>query len=276
MVWPLAAATAQHVDFAGNRGAAAAHVVAEQSAGNLLVQKLPGAQRRGRRLIELLVIDEEERLAGAVVARQFDRSALADAELVELELRLGQAQFVAEEVVGVQAGAAHVVVARAGVPVGAGPRRKPDRDRSHRGAFGAGARAGDRDLLDRVQLRKHHRIKAVGVSLEVVVGVDAVDRDVDGRLRQAEERRIARSAWRGHAGQHDDETKECVARGQRQILNLREIDRGRHGRRLRLHEAAARLDLDGLTNRAHFERHRHVAGLPTMRMTSVTTAVLNP
>ena len=98
--------------------------------------------------------------------------------------------------------------------VGARARRERDLHRA-RAAAGARRRARDRDFLDRVEARRHHREEPVG-RLQLVAGADAVDRDVDGVVRQAADDRAARTAGGLDAGQERDRVQR-VARDERQL-----------------------------------------------------------
>ena len=169
--------------------------------------------RRLRRLVEVLHVEEEERLAPAVdrarestIGPPTPPAVLVDDDLVAIE-----AVHLVEAVVGVERRVAEVVVDAAVELVRARPGDERDLHRAGAGAVGAGRRRRDRDFFDRIEARRDHREEAVA-RLQVVAVADAVDRDVDGVLRQADDRRPARPAGRLDAGQERRRSRACCAR----------------------------------------------------------------
>ena len=182
----------------------AGHVVAEQAQLRVLAEDRPGASRFVRQ-IELLVVEEEERLVA------HDRPADAAAELVHGHVVPRQVVDLVEVVVRVQLRSPPVVIDAAVELVRARPRDERHLHRPLRAAGGVGRGAGHGDFFDRVQTREHLRVETVR-GLQVVADPDPVEREVDGVLRQAVDRRVAVVAGLLHAGQEHHRAQSRCAR----------------------------------------------------------------
>ena len=140
------------------------------------------------------------------------------------------AGLVVEPVVGGQRAVAVVPVDRAVKGVGAGFGGKHHLRRA--AADGrAGIRGGHRDFGDLVDGGAHRRVVQVVGADEVVLDVDAVQRDVGEGTAQAVDRGRVAARRDPRLGQ---EQGADLAAEHRQILHLRGGDRGRHSRRCRV------------------------------------------
>ncbi len=217
------------------------------------VEERPRA-RRFRRLIELFVVEEEERLAAPVEhIGNVDRPAEAAARLVQDDAVLVEVVLFVDPGVRVERRMTHVVVERAAVRIGARAGDEADLDRPLAGALGALRRRGQRHLFDRVELWPDHRVEAVPGPVLVVVHVHAVERDVDRLLRQAGDARVAHGAGGVDAGEQVHRIQR-VARRQRDGLELLGHQRRAHGAALRLDQLGSAADFDRLGQRADLER----------------------
>ena len=100
--------------------------------------------------------------------------------------------------------------------------------------------------------RPHGRKESVGRLVERVLVADAVERDVDHRLRQAVDRRVAVHSGRVDAGEKRDRVQR-VARGRRHAVQLIRIERRRHRRRLSVHQLGAAAHRDAFRQLADFQ-----------------------
>ncbi len=240
---------------------AAVQPVLEESASRCRRHVL--ARRRGRdRQAELLVVHEVERLVVAVVeAGNHDRPADAEAELVPVNLVLGQAARRVGPGVRVEYGVAQVLVGAAREGVRSRARHELDLDGALSRGISRPGRLRDADLLDEIVLRPDVGIEAVGRLDALILDVDAVDDDGNRALRQPERRRVALRvrAVGVDARQERDDLHRALGH-HRQALDLISADRRRHRRRRRVDELAAGDDGDRLLGAPDFQLRRHVGG----------------
>lgn len=208
----------------------------------------------------LFVVDEEERLVTAVEqARDADGAADPRSRLVQDVFSLRDVVAVVEPGVRVELVVAQVVVGASPVLVGAGAGGELYLDGPLTGRRGALRRRADGDLLYRVEARADTGEEPVARLQVVVLGAHAVNRDVDGALRQTVDRGVAGGARRVHPRQGGDEVERAAA-ACRQLRNLVDVEGGRHRRRLRLDDRGAPFDDDGLLEAADIQLHGDAGG----------------
>ena len=221
--------------------------IAEDSVDGFRREHLAGGLGIGLGKLEDFDVGEEEELV------VLDGTADQSAELVEHQVvaRRGAVQVV-EIGVGVERLVA-VLFEQAAVPgVGAGAGDHLDLHGAFGVAIGAGGGGGDGHLLDGIGAREDGVEEAVAALVGVVLNVDAVERDVQGALRQTVDRRAARHAGSGAARLGDDQLGE-VAAGEGQFVKLAADQGGGDGGALGLQDIGAAGDLDGFGERADFE-----------------------
>ena len=132
-----------------------------------------------------------------------------------------------------------------------------------------------RDGLDGVLARRDRREEAIARLVELIVVADAVERDVDERLRQAVDVGVAVDARGVHAGQERDRVQR-VARRQRHVVDLIDVERGGDRGVLGVDEAeppsTTTVSSSPPTSSVALTR----AGMPGWSRTSSITAVLKP
>ena len=206
-----------------------------------------------RRLVLVFEVRKEKRLAATVVTRQHNRTTHTGAVLMDDDVVLRQVVDLVEVRIRVELRIAPVVVdARIKLV-----RTRAGRERNLHGA-GARADAGhgtrDGDFLDRVHTRRDHREEPVGGG-QGLARADAVNRDVDGVVRQAVDQGRTRAARGGDTRQHGHGVQR-ITRDQRQLGELLGGECRRHGRGLGLDKFGAGLDLDCFGQGTDFELGR--------------------
>ncbi len=246
-----------------------AHRVAEPAVERARMQHVPRT-REAVREAELLVVHHVERLAAAVEqSGDHERAAGPRAVLIELDVVLRQLRLavVVEEVVGVHARMPPVVVGGSAEPVGAGARREVDADRAAPAHRRAADRRDHRHRFDGVLPRRHRGEERVARAQEVVVVVDAVHRDLDERLGQTVDARLAVGRRRVDTREKRDGVQR-VARRRGHAVQLVRVQRRGNSRRLRVDQFRTALDRDRLADLTDLE-YRLDAGRSTRQHANV-------
>ena len=172
------------------------------------------------------MVDEEEHLAPAVVELgNDDRSANAGPVLIELDVVLPESVPLVEPVVRVHPGVAVVLVGAAAEAVRALPGDEVDRRRAAAADLGTAHGRGDGDRLNRVLPRPDRSEETVRRLVEVVLVADAVQQDVQERLGQPVDGRVAAGhALLIHADQEGHASHQQVARRRWDLRNLIDVE----------------------------------------------------
>src|SRR5262249_7036816 len=136
--------------------------------------------------------------------------------------------------------------------IGAALGHELDLRRAFTGALGADAGGRDRDFLDRIGSRHDRGKEAIVGAQQVVLDIEAVDRNIHRALGESVDGGRSRCARSRGARLRQDELEQ-VARGYRQFDQLLADERGTDGRTGSLYDFRAGGDVDSLADCADLE-----------------------